>query len=319
MSWGMIATWRMALEGVTLASEELSKTGSAGDAIECAIKEVEDFPYFKSVGYGGLPNEEMQVELDAAYMDGTNFNFGAVCAIKDFANPISIARSLSVFEANNILVGAGAEKYAHKAGFERKNMLTERAKIHYQNRVNSMKKEPLKAYAGHDTVGMVALDNTHHMVAGTSTSGLFMKKAGRVGDSPFIGSGLYVDSTIGGATATGLGEDIMKGVISYDIVKLMAQGLTPQQACEKATFKLEEQLIKRRGKAGDISVVAMNKEGEWGCASTIDNFSFVVANDNGVTVYRTRRENNQMVHAVADEAWLNAYLEERMKPLELIE
>lgn len=319
MSWGMIATWRMALEGVTLASEALSKSGNAGDAIECAIKEVEDFPYFKSVGYGGLPNEEMQVELDAAYMDGTNFNFGAVCAIKDYANPISIARSLSIFEANNILVGAGAEKYAHKEGFERKNMLSERAKIHYQNRVNSMKKEPLKAYAGHDTVGMVALDNTSHMVAGTSTSGLFMKKAGRVGDSPFIGSGLYVDSNVGGATATGLGEDIMKGVISYDIVKLMAQGLSPQKACEQAVFELEKQLITRRGKAGDISVVAMNNKGEWGCASTIDNFSFVVANETGVTVYRTKRDNNEMIHTVADEAWLNAYLEERMKPLEVID
>ena len=100
--------------------------------------------------------------------------------------------------------------------FEEKDMLTDRAKIHFHNRLKDIEREQLTPYAGHDTVGMVGLDASGDMVAGTSTSGLFMKKPGRVGDSPFIGSGLYVDSTIGGATATGLGEDLMKGVISYE-------------------------------------------------------------------------------------------------------
>ena len=127
--WGIIATWRMAKEGLDKASDILSQHGIAGDAIEVAIKEVEDFPYYKSVGYGGLPNKEMEVELDAAYMDGTTFDIGAIGALKDFANPISIARSLSQNKVNNLLVGSGAEAYAHKAGFERKNMLSERAKL----------------------------------------------------------------------------------------------------------------------------------------------------------------------------------------------
>ena len=112
--WGMIATWRMALEGVTKGCDLLKENGDAGDAIETAIKEVEDFPFYKSVGYGGLPNEEMEVELDAAYMDGTTFDLGAVAAVKDFANPISIARRLSKEKVNNLLVGEGAEKFAHK-------------------------------------------------------------------------------------------------------------------------------------------------------------------------------------------------------------
>ena len=129
--WGIIATWRMAVEGISEASHILQEKGDAGDAIETAIKAVEDFPYYKSVGYGGLPNEEMEVELDAAYMDGNTLSIGAVAAIKDFANPVSIARRLSKEKVNKILVGEGAEKFAHKEGYERKNMLTDRAKILY--------------------------------------------------------------------------------------------------------------------------------------------------------------------------------------------
>ncbi len=231
--YGIIATWRMALEGVTRADQMLKDHADAGDAIEAAIRDVEDFEYYKSVGYGGLPNEEMQVELDAAYMDGDTFDIGCVAAIKDFANPVSIARKLSKEPVNNFLVGAGAEKYAHKMGFERKNMLTERARIHYHNRLKEVQELELKPYSGHDTVGMVCLDDNHHMVAATSTSGLFMKRAGRVGDSPISGSGFYVDSEVGGASATGLGEDLMKGCISYEIVRLMKEGQIGRASCRE--------------------------------------------------------------------------------------
>ena len=318
--WGMIATWRMALEGVQAASAELAQNQSAGDAVEQAICAVEDFPYYKSVGYGGLPNEQMQVELDAAYMNGSNFDFGAVCALKDYKNPISVARKLSELSVNNVLVGAGAEQFAHQHGFTRQNMLTERAKIHYYNRVKAMQTAPqLAPYAGHDTVGMVALDQQGEMVAGTSTSGLFMKKAGRVGDSPFIGSGLYVDSEIGGATATGLGEDLMKGIISYEIVRLMASGLHPQAACEQAVNALATKLQRARGQVGDLSVVALNAQGEWGAATTITNFSFVVVTEKmPLTVYRTTPQaDGRMQHEVATDEWLANYLTERMQPLTL--
>ena len=314
--WGIIATWRMAMEGIEKASEILKDGGDAGDAIETAVKEVEDFPYYKSVGFGGLPNEEMEVELDAAYMDGDTLDIGAVAAIKDYANPISIARCLSKEKINNLLVGQGGEKYAHKKGFERKNMLTNRAKVHYHNRIKEVKEQEIKPYAGHDTVGMVCLDIRGKMTSATSTSGLFMKRAGRVGDSPISGSGFYVDSKVGGAAATGLGEDIMKGCISYEIVRLMKDGMHPQDACEKAVSLFDKELKDRRGHAGDISLVAMNNRGQWGVATNIEGFSFVVATaKQKPIVYLTKRVNGKCIHEAASQEWLDNYMATRMAPL----
>ncbi|WP_028044587.1 N(4)-(beta-N-acetylglucosaminyl)-L-asparaginase [Candidatus Stoquefichus massiliensis] len=315
--WGIIATWRMAAEGISEASEILANHGDAGDAIETAIKAVEDFEYYKSVGYGGLPNEEMEVELDAAFMDGDTFDMGAVAAIKDFANPISIARRLSQEKVNSMLVAEGAEKFAHKEGFERKNMLTERAKIHFKNRMKEVREQEIKPYSGHDTVGMVCLDEFGKMTSATSTSGLFMKKKGRVGDSPIVGSGFYVDSQVGGASATGLGEDLMKGCISYEIVRLMKEGMHPQAACEKAVCDLDRELKQRRGKAGDLSLIAMNHKGEWGVATNIEGFSFAVATAlQEPTVYLTKMIDGKCVHEVASQEWLDQYMKTRMAPLE---
>lgn len=315
--WGIIATWRMAVEGITTASKMLKEGADAGDAIETAIREVEDFPYYKSVGYGGLPNEEMVVELDAAYMDGDTLDIGAIAAIKDFANPVSIAKRLSKEKVNNLLVGEGAEKFAHKEGFERKTMLTDRAKIHYKNRLKEVKDLEIKPYSGHDTVGMVCLDSNGKMTSATSTSGLFMKKSGRVGDSPISGSGFYVDSKVGGASATGLGEDLMKGCVSYEIVRLMKEGMHPQEACEKAVNMFDLELKERRGKAGDMSLVAMNNKGEWGVATNIEGFSFAVATaDQEPIVYLTENKDGKCIHTVASQEWLDNYMATRTAPLE---
>ncbi len=315
--WGIIATWRMAVEGISEASEILENHGDAGDAIETAIRAVEDFEYYKSVGYGGLPNEDMEVELDAAFMDGNTFDIGAVAAIKDFANPVSIARRLAKEKVNCMLVGEGAERFAHKEGLERKNMLTDRAKIHYKNRVKEVQDQAIKPYAGHDTVGMVCLDMNGKMTAATSTSGLFMKKKGRVGDSPIVGSGFYVDSTVGGASATGLGEDLMKGCISYEIVRLMKEGMHPQAACEKAVQELDKTLKQRRGSAGDLSLIAMNNKGEWGVATNIEGFSFAVATaSQKPIVYLTKLIDGKCQHEIASQEWLDNYMKTRMAPLE---
>lgn len=315
--WGMIATWRMAVEGITKGSEMLKNHGNAGDAIETAIREVEDFPYYKSVGYGGLPNEEMEVELDAAFMDGDTLDIGAVAAIRDFANPVSIARRLSHEKVNSLLVAEGAEKFAHKEGFERKNMLTDRAKAHYRKRVKEMT-QTLKPYSGHDTVGMVCLDEQGKMTAATSTSGLFMKKKGRVGDSPIAGSGFYADSKIGGASATGLGEDLMKGCISYEIVRLMGEGLHPQEACEQAVNRLDRELRERRGEAGDLSLIAMNNQGQWGVATNIEGFSFAVATESQEpTVYLVNcQPDGHCTFEVASQEWMDNYMKTRMAPIE---
>ncbi|MCI9477404.1 MAG: N(4)-(beta-N-acetylglucosaminyl)-L-asparaginase [Lachnospiraceae bacterium] len=315
--YGIIATWRMAKEGIELADEMLKKGEVSGKAIETAIKAVEDFPYYKSVGYGGLPNEEQIVELDAGYMDGDTMSVGALGAIKDFANPISIAKKLSEEKVNNLLVGAGAEKYAKEMKFEEKEMLTDRAKAFYRKRKKEMDQE-LKPYDGHDTVGMVCLDTSGTVTAATSTSGLFMKRSGRVGDSPIVGSGFYADSEVGGATATGLGEDLMKGCISYEIVRLMKEGLTPQAACEKAVTELDRKLREKRGEAGDLSVVAMNCKGEFGCATNIGGFSFSVATQEQepVVYLVTREEDGHCSFREADQEWLEEYMRVRMEPVQ---
>jgi len=317
MKWAMIATWRMAVEGITEASEDLKKGGFAGDAIEKAIKVVEDFPYYKSVGFGGLPNENCEVELDAAYMDGDTLSIGAVGGIKDFKNPISIARKLSEERFNCFLVGDGAEEYAHKEGFKRENMLTDRAKRYYTKRRKETIEKGLSPYNGHDTVGMIAVDKEGKMVAGTSTSGLFMKRRGRVGDSPVSGSGFYCDSEVGGASATGLGEDLMKGCISYEIVRLMKEGMNPQEARDKAVQELNDKLVKRRGKSGDISLVALNNKGEWGVATNIVGFSFsVVSEDEEPTVYVcSEMKDGKTTYEKASEEWLDAYIKRIKSPI----
>ena len=278
MTWGIIATWEMAFEGVKQASHMLENGLSAADSMEKAIRTVEDNPLYTSVGYGGLPNEKCEVELDAAFMDGNTLSIGAICGVKDFKNPISIARSLSEDRFNIFLVGKGAEEYAREKGFERKDMLTEEAKKAWEKRIAEINDKNLSPYDGHDTVGMVCIDKNKNIVTGTSTSGLFMKKRGRVGDSPIPGSGFYADSQIGGAVATGLGEDIMKGCMSYEVVRLMEEGLHPQQAAERVVHEFSEKLEKIRGKAGAISIVCMNKAGEWGVGTNVE-FTFVVATD----------------------------------------
>ncbi len=315
MKWGIIATWRMALEGVTAATEMLKNGGASGDAVESAVKMVEDYPLYKSVGYGGLPNEACEVEMDAAFMDGDTLSIGAIGGIRDFKNPVSIARKLSHDRFNIFLVGSGAEEYAHKNGFERRNMLTERAKKLWENRMKEIREKNLSPYDGHDTVGMVSVDMNGHMASATSTSGLFMKKRGRVGDSPLTGSGFYVDSNIGGASATGLGEDIMKGCLSYEVVRLMRDGVHPQEAAEKVVYEFSKYLAEKRGKAGAMSVIAMNNKGEWGVGTNCE-FSFVAATaDESPVVYVANPDGEKTVYDRASEEWLEAYIKRITSPV----
>lgn len=313
MNYGMIATWRMAHDGVVAAMEQLELGGFAGDGIENTIKAVEDYPFYKSVGFGGLPNAEGVLEMDAAFMDGNTFQIGAIAGIIDIKNPISVARQLSHEKFNSFLIGSGATKYAIEKNFETKEMLTDRAKKIWSSRVEEIKKNNLSPYDGHDTVGAVCLDKTGSMAVGTSSSGLFMKKAGRVGDSPLSGSGFYVDSEVGGAAATGLGEDLMKGILSYEIVRKMREGLTPQEACDQTVYPFNDLLTKRYGKAGAFSLVAMNNKGEWGVATNVE-FTFSVGNDVEKTaIYIANRgENNSTIIEPITQEWLDAY-EKRIK------
>jgi isoaspartyl peptidase/L-asparaginase-like protein (Ntn-hydrolase superfamily) len=176
------------------------------------------------------------------------------------------SHALSRQRYNSLLVGQGAREWALSQGFADKTMLTDRAIQHYRKRCRETLDKGLSPYDGHDTVGIIGLDKQGSMSVATSTSGLFMKKRGRIGDSPIIGSGFYCDSETGAATATGVGEDLMKGCTSYEIVRRMAQGMSPQQAADSVVFELEDKLMSRFGRVGDLSVVCMNNKGEFGAA-----------------------------------------------------
>lgn len=313
MSWGMIATWRMAHDGIAAASEQLKAAGKIGDALETVITSVEDYPFYKSVGYGGLPNAQGILEMDAAFMDGDTFQIGCVAGITDVANPIKVARRLSLEKFNSFLVGQGATQFAMLNGFERKNMLTDRARRLWEKRVEEISKSNLSPYDGHDTVGVVGVDLHGSLAAGTSSSGLFMKKPGRVGDSPLSGSGFYADSEIGGAAATGLGEDLMKGCLSYEIVRLMGEGKMPQEACDQAVYQFADKLTARYGKAGAFSLVAMNKNGDWGVATNVE-FTFAVGNDRlepAIFIAHPAPGHTTKIEPITQE-WLAAY-EKRIK------
>ncbi|MDO4192324.1 MAG: isoaspartyl peptidase/L-asparaginase [Erysipelotrichaceae bacterium] len=300
--WVITATWCMALDGVRKAAEMLKGGADGADALETLITDVESNPGFTSVGYGGLPDRDGNVMLDAGFMDGTTLNTGAVMSISGFASPFRIARSLSGSELNNVLAGGGAEAYAAEHDFEQKDMCTELSISRWKQAVQ----QTHLAYRGHDTVGALVLDEAGNIYAGTSTSGLFMKLPGRVGDSPLAGSGFYADSLVGAAAATGLGEDLMKGCISYETVRLMKEGHTAQEACELAVKSLDSRLKKARGSAGDLSVIAVSKNGDCGAFSNISEFSFVTASDTKDPCVYVVKENGNIP---ADTEWIRAYME----------
>lgn len=317
MTWGTIATWRMANEGLEKASKMLAANSNAGDAVEKLINTIEAYPYYKSVGYGGLPNEDGVVQMDAAFMDGDTLAQGSVGAIENVMHAVSVARALSHEHYNSFRVGQGATKYASLHGFKMTNMLTDRAKKRWQKRCKEIANQKLNPYDGHDTVGAITLDVNGSMAAATSTSGLFMKKDGRVGDSPLSGSGFYVDSKVGGAAATGLGEDIMKGCLSYEIVRRMKPGQTPQQACDEAVYPFVADLKSRYGKAGEFSMVAMNNSGDWGVATNVE-FTFCVANEKeapAILMANPGPNNSTKITSVSQE-WLDAYEKRIHAPIE---
>lgn len=300
----MIGTWRMALDGLVEAAKKLKNNETAITAVVAAINNVENNENFKSVGYGGLPNIEGIVELDAGIMDGTTLAFGAVAALQNFKNPISIAEKLLSVEYNNFLVGEGARQFALEEGFIEEELLTENAQGKYQEKLAELDLTG-KVYRGHDTVSVLARDTFYNIAAGTSTSGLFMKRSGRLGDSAIPGAGYYADSGVGAAGSTGVGEDILISAISFHIVSLIKAGYFPQQAAEKAVKEITESLLKKRGNYRDISVICIDKEGNWGAYTNAPHFSFVVIDNEGTPfVYKAENINNECIIKLAEEQWI---------------
>ncbi len=307
--WVLAATWCMAYSGSKKAAALLEAGGSGEEALSALIGDVEVDPCFTSVGYGGLPDENGNVYLDAAFMDGTAMAVGSVMGLAGYLHPFDIARSLSRRSLNNVLQGEGAAEYARLNGFEQKDLRTERSLARWQKEKDRPAGE---AYRGHDTVGAVVMDTAGNFYAGTSTSGLFLKKAGRVGDSPLPGSGFYADSEAGAAAATGLGEDLMKGCLSYETVRLMKEGLSAEEACFRAVEGLQQRLCRAGKEAGDLSVVAVSKNGDYGACSNIDSFSFTACSSaEAPAVWLTGKMIPGRQRASAE--WIRRYMERHGK------
>ncbi len=280
----IIGTWKMCFPGLKEAQAMLTGGACAGDAVEHAVSAVENDPAFCSVGYGGLPDREGRVRLDAAFMDGTTLRMGGVISAEGIANPIRAARLLCGRETNCLLAGRGAERFALEKGLPLRDMLTPSSRRRWMEAV-AQGREKLSAYAGHDTVCVLALDASGHMAAGTSTSGLFMKDPGRVGDSPLIGSGFYCDDRYGAAAATGLGEDIMRGCLSYETVSLMKRGASPREACREALESLTLRKRELGEDAGSISLIALAPDGRSGAATTLALFPYAAGGGDGAFLY----------------------------------
>jgi N4-(beta-N-acetylglucosaminyl)-L-asparaginase len=285
----------------------LNSGGLAVDAVERATNIIEEDPEDRSVGYGGLPNERGVVQLDASIMDGKTYNAGSVAALENIKHPCSVARLVMERTDHVMLIGAGALEFARSWGFPEEDLLTERARESWlrwreghSDRDDWGPPDHLKTEAQQDanlvrspeetygTVNVLAVDANGDIAGITSTSGLSYKIPGRIGDSPIIGAGLYVDNDVGAAGATGRGEDVIKACSSYYIVMRMRDGRSPQQACEDALH-----MISDRYKAVGLDYlpgekfVAINRAGEFGCASMYGRGAprMTVTNESGISTY----------------------------------
>ena len=279
------------------AMEILRAGGDPLDAVIAGVNIVEDDPNDMSVGYGGLPNEDGVVELDASVMYGPTHQAGAVAALRNIKNPSKVARLVMERTDHVLLVGEGALKFAKAHGFKEEDLLTEKSREAWLRWKETMsdrdnwfppKKEGLPGEAGpvmstHGTINCIAIDAAGRLAGVTTTSGLSWKLAGRVGDSPIIGAGLYVDNEIGAAGSTGRGEANLQTCASFRIVDVMGRGLCPEQACLKACediadkTKLVPRLCDDQGRPNfGLNFYALNKKGEFGAAGLFQGGRYAV-------------------------------------------
>lgn len=279
-----IATWNPNTKAVAAAWKVIEAGGKAIDAVEAGVRVPEADPEDRSVGYGGRPDREGIVTLDACIMDEKG-NCGSVCFLKNIKHPISVARKVMEDTPHVILSGEGALQFALSKGFEEENLLTEKSLKEWEAWKLDSKYEPIINIENHDTIGMLAIDKNGDISGACTTSGMAYKMHGRVGDSPIIGAGLYVDNEVGGATATGMGEAVLKTLGSFLVVELMRQGMSPQEACEEAVMRI---IRKQDYKNFQIGYLAINKKGEQGAFCIQPGFNFAVHDKDGGNVYDSK-------------------------------
>ena len=284
----VVSTWDFGVAANQAAWSVLAKGGHALDAVETGVMVPEADLKNHSVGRAGYPDRDGHVSLDASIMDADG-SCGAVAALEHIAHPIQVARRVMERTPHVLLVGDGALQFALEQGFKKEDLLTPESELawkewlktaHYQPSVNSEVRNYGKTgmpggSGNHDTIGMLAIDAQGRLAGACTTSGMAWKMRGRVGDSPIIGAGLYVDGEVGAATSTGVGEEVIRNVGSFLVVELMRQGRSPQDACREAVMRI----VKRRpGASKDLQVgfLAINRAGEVGAWAIQPGFSYAV-------------------------------------------
>jgi N4-(beta-N-acetylglucosaminyl)-L-asparaginase len=294
----VISTWGDNVKANAEAWRILSSNGRALDAVEAGVQIPEADPADQSVGYGGLPDRDGKVTLDACIMD-ENANCGAVMFLENIIHPIKVARLVMEKTPHVQLAGEGALQFALANGFKKENLLTPESEKAWRDWLKTSNYDPTitpklleqKNAPGqqnnHDTVGMIALDAAGNLSGACTTSGLAFKMRGRVGDSPIIGAGLYVDNEVGAATSTGVGEEVIRICGSHTVVELMRQGMSPELACKRTV----ERMIKKRGskiKELQVGFIALNTKGEFGGYALQKGFTYAVQSKAGVKVYNSK-------------------------------
>jgi isoaspartyl peptidase/L-asparaginase-like protein (Ntn-hydrolase superfamily) len=269
----VISTWDFGFKANSASWEILSVGGKSLDAVEEGIKVIEADPENTSVGIGGLPDRDGIVTLDACIMDEKG-RAGSVTFLRDIVHPISVARLVMEKTPHVMLSGDGALQFALECGFERQNLLTDKARKAWEEWKVKSHYQPVINIENHDTVGLLAMDQDGNISGGCSTSGLAFKMHGRVGDSPIIGAGLYVDNEVGAAVATGLGELVMRTLCSFLVVELMRNGATPQEACQEAIQRIVEK--NPDFKEYQVGLIAMNKTGQSGAFALQKGFRYSI-------------------------------------------
>ncbi|MEM1217804.1 MAG: N(4)-(beta-N-acetylglucosaminyl)-L-asparaginase [Bacteroidota bacterium] len=268
----VLSTWSHGIPANAEAWKTLSQGGRSIDAVELGVKVIEADPTNHSVGIGGMPDRDGNVTLDACIMDDRG-NCGGVCFLQGFVHPISVARRVMDETPHVLLAGAGARKFALEQGFLSQNLLTSEARQAWEKWKVKSNYQPVINWENHDTIGMVAMDAEGNLSGACTTSGLAFKMQGRVGDSPIIGAGLYVDNEVGAAVCTGMGEEIIRTVGAFSIVELMRHGYSPEEACKEAIRRVVD---KGRHKEIQIGYIALRKDGKVGAYGIHPGFNYAL-------------------------------------------
>ncbi|MDP6790185.1 MAG: N(4)-(beta-N-acetylglucosaminyl)-L-asparaginase, partial [Candidatus Marinimicrobia bacterium] len=279
----VLSTWAHGLPANDAAWEALRNGGSSMDAAEAGAKVPEADPTSTSVGFGGLPDEQGNVTLDACVMDSTG-NAGAVAFMQNIKHPVSVARKVMEETKHVMLAGEGAREFAVSQGFKEMDLLTAESKKAWEEW--KKKRREMTPHETHDTISVLVQDKNGDMAGACTTSGWAYKLHGRVGDSPIIGAGLFVNNEIGCAAATGLGEEVIKTAGSFLVVELMRQGYEPDAACEEALNRV----IKAHNGNPDfqIAYIAMRKDGEIGSACIQWTFEYALARGGTNRLYKIK-------------------------------